>query len=107
LTNQLFLTDLRFEGVALGKPTFQPEKPPVPFAVSSQLFIEAADNKSTHPSEYEIKEYMMRLGFSLLENCETNWIRKSDGIVVTDTRVVNFINSDEGIVPIDLIVSKI
>jgi len=50
---------------------------------------------------------MIKLGFCLLENCETNWIRKADGIVVTDTRVVNFIKSDEGVIPIDLIVSKI
>ena len=107
LTNQFFRTDLRFEGVALGEPEFGNDKSHLPYTVSSQKFIEASNNQPRHPSEEEIKKYMIRLGFSLLENCETCWIRQSDGIVITDTREDNFINSAEGIVPVDLIISKI
>jgi hypothetical protein len=106
LMNQLFPTDLRFEGVALGQSEFEAEGVLRPFIVTSQLFIERANDKRAHPSEEEIESLMVGLGFSLIEDSSYNWIRESDGIVVTDTRMLNFIVSHEGIVPIDLIISK-
>ena len=101
--NQLFRTDIRLEGVALGEPEYGADKTHVPYAVTSQRFIEAAENQSPHPSEEEISRFMLRLGFRLLKDSCYNWIRESDGIVLTDTKELNFINSPEGIVPIDLI----
>jgi hypothetical protein len=103
LTNQLFRTDFRLEGVALGEPEFGADKTPAPYAVTSQKFIEAT--KPEHPSEEEIICFMLEMGFTMLENSCYNWVR-DDGFIVTDTKELNFINSIEGIVPIDLIISK-
>jgi len=49
---------------------------------------------------------MRKLGFSLLQDSIYNWIRESDGIIVTDAKILNFIVTHEGIVPIDLIIGR-
>lgn len=105
LMNQEFPTDLRLEGVALGKPNFGNEGDLRPYIVTSQRFIERIDKNRPHPSEQEIEGFMVALGFRLIENSCYNWFRESDGLVVTDTKQLNFIISHEGIVPIDLIIS--
>jgi hypothetical protein len=107
LMNQEFPTDLRLEGIGLGKPDFGNDEDLSPYIVTSQLYIEIADKKSPHPSEAEVERFMVELGFRMLEDCCYNWIRESDGVVVTDTRVLNFINSHAGIVPIDLVIGRI
>ena len=104
--NQEFPTDLRLEGVGLGKLDTGDDEGLSPYIVTSQRYIEIVDEKLPHPSEQEIETFMVGLGFKLLDDSCYNWIRESDGIIVTDTRVLNFINSHEGIVPIDLIIGK-
>ncbi len=74
--------------------------------MTSQRYIEPADEKNQNPTEDEIKAFMVKLGFKLLPNGVYNWARESDGIVVTDTKILNFITTEEGICPIDLILSK-
>jgi hypothetical protein len=102
--NQEFPTDLQLEGVSLGVPDYKEELSP--FIVTSQRFIEVVDPKSQHPSEEEIAAFMTKLGFKLIENSIYNWFRESNQIVVTDAKMLNFLVSHEGIVPIDLIISK-
>jgi hypothetical protein len=104
--NQLFPTDIRLHGIALGRSEFESERGLKPYIVTSQLFIERANEKREHPSEEEIERFMVELGFNLLDGSCHNWIRNSDEIVVTDTRVLNFIVSHAGIVPIDVIIGK-
>jgi hypothetical protein len=53
LTNRVFDTDLRLEGIALGKPNFGNEGDLMPYIVTSQSYIERADKKHPHPSEEE------------------------------------------------------
>ena len=107
LMNQEFPTDLRFEGIAFGKPEFGNEGDLSPYIVTSQRFIEREEGKNQHPSEMEIEVFMKKLGFKLIDGSCYNWFRESDGIIVTDTKMFNFINSHAGIVPIDLIIGKI
>ena len=107
LMNLVFATDFRLEGIALGRPDFVDGAVLRPYIVISQSFIERIDEKHEHPSEQEIEGFMVELKFRLMKDSHTNWHRESDGIIVTDTREVNFIVSHAGIVPIDLIISKI
>lgn len=107
LMNLVFATDFRLQGIALGRPDSEDEGVLRPYIVVSQSFIERIDEKHEHPSEREIADFMVRMKFSLMKDSCTNWHRDADGIIVTDTREVNFIDSPEGIIPIDLIISKI
>jgi hypothetical protein len=106
LMNQEFPTDLRLEGISSGKPEYEAGDVLRPYIVTSQRYIEIVDDKNPHPSEPEIARFMRGLGFSLLQGSIYNWIRESDGIIVTDAKILNFIISHEGIVPIDLIIGR-
>jgi hypothetical protein len=106
LMNREFDADLRLEGIVLGRPRFGIEDGDRPSIVVSQGWIEAIDANSPHPSEQEISDYMAKLGFARLEYSTTKWRRESDGIMVFDTKVDNFINSPAGPVPIDLLVGE-
>ncbi len=106
LMNQEFPTDLRLEGIAFEKPDIAKEGDLRPYIVTSQRLIEAVDKNCQNPSEEEIASMMTKLGFKLLPNSCYNWIREYDGVVVTDTKIRNFIVSEEGILPIDLIISR-
>jgi hypothetical protein len=74
--------------------------------VISQRWIDALDEKSPHPSDKEIADFMVSLGFSRLEDSCYRWRRKSDGLIVFDTKPENFINSPAGVIPIDLLISE-
>jgi hypothetical protein len=104
LMNREFPTDLRLEGIALGGN----EGALRPYIITSQRLIEPADKANPNPTEQEIECFMRKLGFKLLPDSVYNWIRESDGvrIIVTDTKQFNFITTNEGIRPIDLVISK-
>ena len=104
--NQEFGGDLRLEGVVLGKPRYSGEEGEKPSIVISQEWIDAADEKSPHPSDQEISDFMMSLGFCRLEDSCYRWRRESDGVVVLDTKPDNFIKTQTGVIPIDLLVGK-
>ena len=106
LMNQVFGDDLRLEGVAFGKPRSGSEEDKRPYIVISQSLVEAVDEKSPCPSEQDVENFMVSLGFSRFENSHYRWHRESDGVIVSDTKPENFVNSHKGIVPIDLIISK-
>jgi hypothetical protein len=107
LMNREFPTDIRVEGIVSGKLEDGTEEDLKPFVVTSQRLIEPADKQCPNPTELEIQGLMLKLGFKLLQDQCYNWVRESDGIVVTDAKMLNFITTDEGIRPIDLIVGKI
>ena len=106
LMNQNFLTDLRMEGLALGRHEFGNEGELRPYVITSQRYVEIADEDNPHPTEREVEDFMLALRFNLIPGSCFNWFRESDGLIVTDTKQPNFIISHEGIVPIDLIISK-
>jgi hypothetical protein len=106
LMEQEFPTELRLEGIALGRSEYEPGGDLKPYIVTSQALIEIADEKHPNPTEEEIEQFMMTLGFRLIKDSCWNWFRESDGVIVTDTKVLNFRMSEKGIVPIDLVISK-
>jgi hypothetical protein len=106
LSNREFPTDLRLEGIGLSRPNSGNQENLMPFIVTSQRLIEPIDEKHQNPSEQEIAACMTKLGFKLLPDSVYNWVRESDGVIVTDAKMLNFIVSDEGVLPIDLIFSK-
>ena len=106
LMNRVFDADLRLEGIALGKSDFGNEGDLIPYIVTSQRFIERADKNRPHPTDLEIEDFMVKLNFRLIPDSCYNWFRENEGVIVLDTKQRNFINSPEGIVPIDLIVGR-
>jgi hypothetical protein len=99
LMNAVFGSDLLLEGVVLDGGLN-------PYIVVSQSYIETADEKRPHPTESEIAEFMDILGFAIFPESCWNWFRQSDGIIVLDTKIGNFIPSPRGIIPIDLIIGQ-
>jgi hypothetical protein len=97
LTNRVFGSDLRLEGVTRGEKTS---------IVISQPWAHPFDLKSPTPSPAEIWEFMMSLGFEPIPDAPFDWLRKSEGVRVSDARPDNFIKTDEGVVPIDIVISK-
>jgi hypothetical protein len=75
--------------------------------VISQPWAYPADPKNPLPSPREIYEFMTSLGFKHVEETHYEWLKKSEGIRVSDARPDNFIKSKEGVVPIDLVVSHL
>jgi hypothetical protein len=97
LTNQIFCSDLRLEGVIAG------DKPSV---LISQPWAHPADPRCPLPSSTEICDFMASLGFERVADAPFEWFIKSDRIQVFDARPDNFIKSKDGVVPIDLVVSQ-
>lgn len=106
LMNRVFNSDLRLEGVRLGKSLIIGAKGEQPSMVVSQPWIRPADPAHPHPSAPEIREFMESLGFEVVSRSYYGWQRKSDGITVLDARADNFIKSAQGVVPIDLVISQ-
>jgi hypothetical protein len=97
LTNEFFGSDLRLECVTSG------DRPSI---VVSQPWAQPADPKKPLPTPAEIHDFMTELDFEPVLNASYEWFRKSDGVRVSDARPDNFIKSENGVVPIDLVVSK-
>lgn len=96
-TNDVFDSDLRLEYIVPGPPSA---------IVISQPFWEAKDPDNASPSVDEIVTFMTQLGFESVHKNPQEWYRKSDYCSACDAKAENFINGHEGIIPIDLIVSK-
>jgi hypothetical protein len=106
LMNRVFKSELRLEGIILGKSLLIGAKGEQPSVVISQAWIRPADPNLPHPSNAEIAEFMAALGFDVLSRSYYGWRRKNDGITILDARADNFIKSPEGVVPIDLVISQ-
>jgi hypothetical protein len=105
LMNRVFKSELRLEGILLGKSLLIGAKGEQPSIVTSQPWIRPADPDLPHPSNAEIAEFMESLGFDRLSRSYYGWQRKHDGVTILDARADNFIKSREGVVPIDLVIS--
>ena len=107
LMNRIFGSDLRLEGVALGKSLLIGAPGEKPCLVISQPWIDAADENLPHPSEAEVAEFMEALYFSPLTGTFYGWRNNENEITVLDARPDNFIKSPVGVVPIDLVISRL
>jgi len=76
-------------------------------AVISQRWHKALDATHAEASEREVAEFMRRAGFEELPKSFYGWRRIADGIIVLDARPDNFIKTEEGVAPIDLLVTQI
>ena len=92
--NRIFKTDVRFEGITAG------QKPAI---ITSEPWIEAANEQSPHPTREQLHALMRQLDFSPLATTINGWTRP-DGVNVYDVRPANFIQTAEGPVPIDLVI---
>ena len=106
LMNQVLGSDLRLEGIYLGKSLLLGQQGEQPSMVISQPWIRAATPLQPHPIETEIREFMEALGFTQLKNAYYGWYRESDRISIVDARPDNFILSAVGVVPIDVVISQ-
>ena len=106
LTNRIFDSGLRLEGVAFGKSLIIGSQGEKPCMVISQPWIEAADENNPFPTEADVAKFMGLLGFIPIKNSFFAWHNTEKGITVYDARPDNFINSFQGVVPIDLVVAE-
>jgi len=106
LMNRMFDSDLRLEGIALGKSLLIGAKGERPSVVISQPWIRAADANRPHPSMIEIAAFMVSLGFSSVPSSYYGWHHQENRITILDARPDNFIKSVEGVVPIDLVICE-
>ena len=106
LMNQILGADLRLEGISFGTSFIIGKQGDQPSMVISQPWIRAANPRQPHPSEMEIKQFMELMGFAELPGAYYGWYREADQITILDARPDNFIMSSEGVVPIDLVISR-
>ena len=106
LMNHVFGSDFKLEGIAFGKSLLLWAKSEQPRIVVSQPWIRAANPNFPHPSTTELSQFMESLDFVSLQGSYFGWHRKEGKITILDARPDNFINSSQGVVPIDLVISK-
>lgn len=106
LMNRAFGSDFKLEGIALGKSLLIGAQGEQPRMVVSQPWIRAANPSFPHPSTTEISQFMESLGFVSLKGSYYGWHHKEENITILDARPDNFIKSHQGVVPIDLVISK-
>jgi hypothetical protein len=63
-------------------------------------------NLTPHPSEEEIKEFMELLGFAEVKGSYFGWFKQQGKIQVIDARPDNFIKTENGVIPVDLVISE-
>jgi len=102
--NKVFSDDIHFEGVILRESNLIGQRGEKPCIVTTQPWVDAADENNPAPSKAQIGEYMRGKGFAPLQVNEMAWARQSDHVRVYDTRGDNFILAKDGVHPIDLVV---
>jgi hypothetical protein len=104
--NREFDSDLRFEGVILTKSLLLFATGEHPCIVISQPWHRPADPNHPHPSQDEIKEFMKSLGFAEVQGSYFGWCKNQGKIRVVDARSDNFIKTEIGVIPIDLVIGE-
>jgi hypothetical protein len=96
----VFRSDLRLEGVSVSdKPSMILGQPAgEPSMVISQPWFEKHDA----PSLTDIAAYLRADGFLPAPHSYFGWYRPEDGVVIVDAKPDNFIQTEAGLVPIDL-----
>ncbi len=95
LTNEVFHSEIKLVGITRG------ENPSI---IISQPYAHPDDMENPIPSDEEIRAFMTSLEFESIDGTSLNWIRKADGIRVSDAKPDNFIKTQGKLTPIDLIV---
>jgi hypothetical protein len=104
LMNRFFGSDIRMEGVQLGQSPIIGLTGEQPAIVTSQPAIRPMDIDHPHPSPAEIRDFMQTEGFRPKPSSYFGWERPDDGVTVLDARPDNFIKSQKGVVPVDLVI---
>ena len=100
-----FGSDIRFEGIVISdKPSMiigQPAREPS-IVISQRWYEKAAisTNESIH-------DFLVGESFRSIPSSYFGWYRSADGIVIVDAKPDNFINTSDGLVPIDLQLAKL
>jgi hypothetical protein len=106
LMNREFASDLRLEGIMFGKSLLIGATGNQPCMVISQPWHRPANRNFPHPSQIEIKEFMESLGFTEVKGSYFGWFKAQSKIRVFDARPDNFIKTQYGVIPIDLVISE-
>ena len=77
-----------------------------PCVVVSQPWHHPESVTNPHPSISEIEEFMQATGFIRKPGSYFGWFKNDENISVVDARRDNFIKTAEGVIPIDLVISK-
>ena len=109
LQNDIFNDEVRMEGIMVSDgPSMIIGQPAAGISlVISQPWLDAADESRPHPDERDIAAYLKARGFTALFDALYGWIRESDGIVILDAKPDNFILTERGILPVDLLITEI
>jgi hypothetical protein len=97
---EVFASDLRLEGVTVSdKPSMLIGQPAgQPSIVISQRWYERGGVSTTEA----IHDFLTTEGFRPVPSSYFGWYRPDDGLVIVDAKPDNFIQTPEGLMPIDL-----
>lgn len=104
LTNEVFGTDIRIEGIARRADELDEDKFTSDLVIS-QSNIRPKDPENAEPTQDRINSFMREEGFSPVPGLH-KWRRAEDGLLVADAKPDNFIETENGVVPIDLLISQ-
>jgi hypothetical protein len=109
LQNELFGDEVRLEGGMLSNgPSMILGQPPDGLSlVISQPWLDAVDKTTPHPDEFEISDLLKERGFEPIFRSLYGWRHRDEGIIVLDAKPDNFIKTNVGILPIDLLLAEI
>jgi len=106
LMNREFNSDLRLEGILFGTSLLIGASELQPSMVISQPWHRPANPSDPHPSNEEIRQFMESLGFAEMKGSYFGWFKSAGKITVIDARSDNFIRTENGVIPVDLVISE-
>jgi hypothetical protein len=109
LQNELFGDEVRLEGgmLSLGPSMILGMPPDGLSLVISQPWLDAEDSRNPHPREIEIAEHLQIRGFAPLFRSLYGWRHLDEGMIILDAKPDNFIKTNSGILPIDLLIAQV
>jgi hypothetical protein len=109
LQNEIFGDSIRLEGaMVVPGPAMIVGAPPEGLSlVISQPWLDAMDATQPHPTDAQVADYLKSRGFSPLAGSFFGWQVEDSGIIVLDAKCDNFITTADGILPIDLQITKL
>jgi len=109
LMNRVFDSIIRFEGIFFAASMLIGKTDGLyPCIVVSQPWHAPGSVTNPHPSISEIKEFMEAVGFTEKPGSYFGWFKREEKVKlsVVDARRDNFIKTDDGVIPIDLVISE-
>ena len=74
--------------------------------VISQPWLDAANPQNPHPNELEIIKLLKDRGFRQLIGSLFGWQQDDSQLVILDAKPDNFVSTEAGILPIDLLLTQ-